>query len=166
MVRLKSVFAFVALLAMSSVSYGQGSWGGMYVTAGAAAQALSVTAAKFTGFVTALPSSATNGDTSVTTVIASDQVTLAANGSYMISYSYSGTADATTLITFSLRDAGAAITGATTRVNHPAATNVTAVINFIYKPTVDATLSVYAVAASGTPSITATDAQLVIRRLE
>jgi hypothetical protein len=146
-------------------SKAQNAWGGMYASGAAVAQALSTTAAKVTGFVTALPSSSTDGDQSIVTAIASDQVALAP-GTYLVRYSYSGTADATTLVTFSLRNGVTAITGASTRVNHPASTSVTANIDFIFTPTAAATLSVYAVAASGTPSITPTDCQLVVVRLK
>lgn len=155
----------VSCLAFSPEKADAKGWGGMYVSAGAAAQALSVTAAKFTGFVTALPSSSANGDTSVVSVIASDHITLAP-GHYLIRFDYAGTADATTLVTFTLRNGATAITGASTRLNHPAATTVATSMSFIFNPTAAATLSVYAVSASGTPSITASDCQIVVCRLD
>ena len=162
------VLALAVAFAFSGVkdASAQVAWGGMYASGAAAAQALSTTAAKFTAFTAALPSSSTEGDLSVVSVIASDQVNVIANGSYLVRFSYSGTADATTLVTFSLRNGATAITGATTRVNHPASTSVTATIDFLYKPTADAVVSVYAQSASGTPNITATDCQLTIVRLK
>ena len=165
-----SIKKFVLLLAFAvcfapQEAQAQKGWGGMYASGASAAQVLSTTAAKFTGFVTAMPSSSTGGDTSVVSVVASDQITLAP-GHYNIRFDYSGTADAATLVTFTLRNGVTAITGASTRINHPISTNVTASISFLYNPTAAATLSVYAVAAAATPAITATDCQIVVTRLD
>ena len=170
MVKVRFGLMLVAVVAamfgsFAGESKAQNAFGGMYASGAAVAQALSTSAAKVTGFVTALPSSSDAGDQSIVTAIASDQVALVP-GTYMVRYSYAGTADATTLVTFTLRNGSTAITGASTRVNHPASTTVTATIDFLYTPTANATLSVYAVAASGTPSITPVDAQLVVVRLK
>ena len=170
MVKVRFGLMLVAVVAamfgsFAGESKAQNAWGGMQASGAAVAQALSTTAARLTAFTAALPSSSTDGDLSITTTIASDTMTLVP-GTYLIRYSYSGTADATTLVTFTLRNGTTAITGASARVNHPASTSVTANIDTLFSPTATATLNVFAVAASGTPSITATDAQLVVVRLK
>lgn len=156
----------LALFSLSSVHAADSSFGGLYASGASTAQTLSTTAAKVTAFTAAMSESTDDGDQAVDAVAASDHVLLKANGVYEIRFLYTGTADATTKVTFTLRDAGTAITGASTGINHPASTAVSTGIAFIYKPTSDATLTVYAVAASGTPAITPTDMQLVVVRIK
>lgn len=164
-----SVFLLAIIVAMlfcaGTVSAADTPFGGMYVSGGSTGQALSTTAAKVTLFAGDFPSSSSDGEQSIVSSNSTDTITLAP-GAYKITWTYSGTADATTAITFTLRDAGAAITGASSKINHPASTAVTGAITAIYRPTSTATITLYAAAASGTPTITATDMQMVITRLK
>lgn len=164
----RKMFCLVALVVMLIASTTNAQFGGLYVTGGSTAQTLSTSAAKLTAFTDAMAvnGATTEGDQSVTPSASNDYVTLMAGGVYEIEWIYSGTADATTRITYSLRDGSTAITGATASVNHVASTAMTSGIKFLYKPTATCNLSVYVVAASGTPGVTVIDSQLVVKRLK
>lgn len=158
--------AIILIASLASFAHADGSYGGLYVSAGAAAQAMSTSAAKLTGFVTALPNDST--DVSVTPVAASDHITLVAGGVYLIHFDITalvGTADIT--INYTLRDGSTAITGATCSMEAEAATTPTNTsMTFIYKPTAAATLSVYAASASSTPNLTPQHATLIVTRIQ
>lgn len=167
--RLGLVAALIALcLIVLPATCANAQFGGLYVTGGSTGQTLATTAAKLTSFTDALAANGATqeGDRSVTPVAASDHVTLMAGGVYEIRWTYSGTADATTRITYSLRDGTTAITGATASVNHVASTAMGAGITFLYRPTSDCNLSVFAAAASGTPALTVIDSQLIVVRVK
>lgn len=140
--------------------------GGLTRTGAGVAQALSTSAAKFTAFTAALPSTTTDGDQSIVASVANDNVAVVAGGVYVIRFSYSGTADATAAITYSIRDGATAITGAEATINHPASTSVSGSIDTVYRPTAAGTLNVYAVAGTGTPNITATTSNFVVMRIK
>lgn len=159
----------LAMLAMAPIAQAaDNAHGGLYVTGGSTGQTLATSAAKLTAFTDAMAasSSSNDGDQSVTPVAASDYITLAAGGTYEIRWVACATADATTRVTYTLRDGSTAITGATASINHVASTAMTTGISFLYKPTSSCNLSVYAVAASGTPAVTVIDSQLVVVRLK
>jgi hypothetical protein len=150
----------------ASVAEAQMSVGGLTRTGAGAAQTLSTSAAKLDAFTAALPSTTTDGDQSVVASVADDNVAVVAGGVYVIRFSYSGTADATTAITYTIRDGSTAITGATATINHVASTGMSGSIDTVYRPTSTGAISVYAVAASGTPAITAVSSNLVIMRIK
>lgn len=161
------VAACVALFcSFASVADAQLAVGGLTRTGSGVAQPLSTTPAKVTAFTAALPSTSTNGDQSVVAAVADDQVAVVAGGIYVIRFSYTGTADATTAITFSLRDGSTAITGADATINHVASTSMSGSIDTVYRPTANGLINVFAVAASGTPGITATASNLVVMRIQ
>lgn len=163
----------VALLAASLLAlpahaqFSGGAHGGLYVSGGSTAQALSTTAAKMTGFVTALPSSSSGGDTSVVSTAASDIVSVKSGGTYLIHFDCTaemGTADIAA--NFTLRAGATAITGATCKLlaeNTSVPTNAS--MTFLYTPTADVDLSIYVASASATPNFTPVDAQLVVVRI-
>lgn len=162
-----AVIALAVSLLAASVANAQG-YGGLYVNGGAAAQALSTSAAKITGFTAATAKN--DDDTSVVPVAASDHITLLAGGVYLIHFDCSaiiGTADIT--VTYSLRNGATAITGA--QCSAHAITGMTtrpvnSSMSFVYAPTSNATLSVYAASASGTPNLTPVDANLIVHRIK
>lgn len=162
------VMAFVAVsfLFVSNGAFAQLAAGGLTKTGAGAAQALSTTAVKFTAFTDLLPSTSTDGDKSVVASVANDNVAVVKGGLYLIRFAYAGTGSSTDAVTFSVRDGSTAIDGAQSTVNHAASTSVSATIDTIYKPTADGSLSVFAVAAANTPSVTATASNLVVIRIK
>lgn len=169
---MKSFVCLLALLAgslLASTCSAQtgGAYGGLYVSGGSTAQALAVTAAKMTGFVTALPSSSSHGDQSVVSTAASDVVTVKAGGTYLVHFDCSavvGTADIE--VAFTLRAAATAITGATCTMEVETSAGPTnASMTFLYTPAADAALSIYVASESSTPNFTPVDAQLVVVRV-
>lgn len=168
---MKRFFALVAALALllgcSHSAHAQGNaYGGLYVSGGSTAQTLSTTAAKMTGFTTALPSSA--GDTSVVPSAANDNIALLANGVYLIKLDVTALVDTADIqITFALRDGTTAITGAQCKLEAEAAAVPTnASMSWIYKPTAAGTLNVYVASESGTPDLTPVDCQLTVVRIK
>lgn len=170
MVKSKLFGLFAACVAMvcsfASVADAQLAVGGLTRTGAGVAQAMSTTAAKVTAFTAALPSTSANGDLSVVASVADDQVAVVAGGIYVIRFSYTGTADATTAITYSLRDGSTEITGAAATINHVASTSMSGSIDTVYRPTAAGVISVFAASASGTPNITATASNLVVMRIQ
>ncbi len=143
-------------------------YGGLYVSGGETAQALSTTAAKMTGFAAVAESGADDGDQSVVATLADDTVTLLGGGTYLVSFDITalvGTADIQ--VAFTLRNGTTAITGATCGLEAEAADVPTnASMTWIYRPTADAVLSVYTASESGTPNLTPVDAQLSVVRID
>ncbi len=141
-------------------------FGGLYVTGGAAAQALATSAAKLTGFTTVTAGSSVHGDQSVVPVAASDHVLLKP-GTYLAMFNITalvGTADIQVL--FTLRNGTTAVAGAACNLEAEASdvpTNTSFAMPFTI--TADATMSIYAASESATPNLTPVEAQLSFVRL-
>ena len=152
---------------LASTASAEGAYGGMYVTGGSTAQALAVTAAKMTGFVTALPGSATFGDTAVSEDVANDEIDLDAGGVYLIHLDVTaqmGTADIAA--TLQLAGGGTVITGATcSLIGEVAGADTNTSMTWLYVPATDLALSVYVKSASATPDFTPVNAQLIVHKI-
>ena len=160
--------AVASLFAVPAQAQSGGAYGGMYVTGGSTAQALSTTAAKMTGFATAAVSSSSDGDQSIVTTIASDVVTLQP-GTYMATFNVSAAISVINVeATFSLRNGATAVGTGTSCVIESSDAAATASGGFcgIFTVSSEATISVYAAAETGTPNLTPSEAQLTLVRLK
>ena len=128
----------------------------LHVADGAAAQTISGTAAKMTGWATEGNNSEDNhGDKLVTPDLASDEIDVKAGHSYKVDVTISGTNSTAGDVQANLRAAGVEVVAGGCRANF-AASNADNSMSFtcIYTATADAALSVYleGAAADFTPT--------------
>jgi hypothetical protein len=143
-------------------------YGGLYVTAGATAQALSTTAAKMTGFAAAYTGASSDGDQSVVPVLASDHVTLKP-GRYLVNFNCSANVATINIeVTYDLRAGATAVsTVPKAKVEASDAAAVTcASFSGVFTVATEANYSVYVASESSTPNLTPVEANLSFVRLD
>lgn len=137
-----------------------GGYGGLYCTAGVAAQTVNIAAAKLTAWTGELISSGT------TPSHTSDQVTVATAANYLVSASFSSNGTAGRDFKFQLYKNGTAVTGAITQRKFASSTDVqpcgfTALVTCVASDI----LTVYVSADVDASALTVTEAQLVVKRV-
>lgn len=141
--------------------------GGLYVTGGAAAQALATTAARMTGFAAVYSGSDVDGDQAVVPVLASDWVTLRP-GRYMVNFHCAAVcASANVEVTYELRAGTTAVATVPKAVVEAsdAAAMTCASFNGVVNVTTTANYSVFVASESGTPNLTPREASLMFTRI-